>query len=51
MLVKGSLEALSRARELRGKSATDAYSSLRTAADCLKTAYLDQVKKSAKKPR
>ncbi len=50
VLVKDSVEALKRARELREKSAVEAYSSLRTAADYLKTAYLDQVKKSAKTP-
>jgi hypothetical protein len=48
-LVKDSVEALRRARELRPKSVTEAYSSLRTAADYLKTAYLDRVKKTAKK--
>jgi hypothetical protein len=49
VLVKDSVEALKRARELREKSAIEAYSSLRTAADFLKTAYLDQVKRSAKR--
>jgi len=49
VLVKDSVEALKRARELREKSTVEAYSSLRTAADYLKTAYLDQVKRSAKR--
>ncbi len=48
-LVKDSLEALRRARELRRQSALEAYTSLRTAADYLKTAYLDQVKKTSAK--
>ena len=49
-LVKDSMEALKRARELRPKSVAEAYSSLRTAAGYLKAAYLDQSKKTAKKP-
>ena len=49
VLVKDSVELLKRAREGRQKSATDAYVNLRTAADYLKTAHLDQVKKLAKK--
>ena len=49
LLIKDSLELLRRAREERQKSATDAYVNLRTAADYLKTAHLDQVKKFAKK--
>ncbi len=49
VLVKDSLEALRRARELRGQSAPEAYASLRKAADYLKTAYLDQVKKTSAK--
>ena len=49
VLVKDSLELLRRAREDRQKSATDAYVNLRTAADYLKTAHLDQVKKFGKK--
>ena len=49
VLVKDSLELLRRAYEGRQKSATDAYVNLRTAADYLKTAHLDQVKKFAKK--
>jgi hypothetical protein len=48
-LVKESVEELKRARELRQSSTTEAYSSLRAAADHLKIAYLDQVKKTAKK--
>ena len=49
VLVKDSMELLKRAREGREKSAIDAYVDLRTAADYLKTAHLDQVKKFAKK--
>jgi hypothetical protein len=49
VLVKNSMELLRRAREGRHKSAADAYVNLRTAADYLKTAHLDQVKKSTKK--
>lgn len=49
VLVKDSMELLKRVREERQKSATDAYVNLRTAADYLKTAHLDQVKKFAKK--
>jgi len=49
-LVRESIEALRRARELRPTSVTEAYSSLRTAAGYLKAAYLDQSKKTAKKP-
>jgi hypothetical protein len=49
VLVKNSLELLRRAREGRRMSATDAYANLRTAADYLKAAHLDQVKKSTKK--
>ena len=49
VLIKDSLELLRRAREERKNSATDAYVNLRTAADYLKTAHLDQVKKFAKK--
>ena len=49
-LVKDSMEALKRARELRPKSVAEAYTSLRTAAGYLKAAYLDQSKKTAKKP-
>jgi hypothetical protein len=49
VLVKDSMDLLRRAREGRQKSATDAYLNLRTAADYLKTAHLDQVKKSTKK--
>ena len=48
-LIKDSLELLRRAREERQKSTTDAYVNLRTAADYLKTAHLDQVKKLAKR--
>jgi hypothetical protein len=50
-LVKDSVEPLKRARELREKSPTEAYSSLRTAAETLQVAYLNQVKKITKKPR
>jgi hypothetical protein len=49
VLVKNSMELLRRAREGRRMSATDAYANLRTAADYLKAAHLDQVKKSTKK--
>jgi hypothetical protein len=49
VLVKDSMDLLKRAREGRQKSATDAYLNLRTAADYLKAAHLDQVKKSTKK--
>jgi len=49
-LVKDSMDALRRARELRPKSIAEAYTSLRTAAGYLKAAYLDQSKKTAKKP-
>ena len=49
VLIKDSMELLKRAREGRHKSAADAYINLRTAADYLKTAHLDQVKKSTKK--
>jgi len=48
-LVKDSVEALRSARELRRKSAAEAYTNLRIAADNLKTAYLDQVKESTKR--
>ena len=49
VLIKDSMNLLKRAREGRHKSATDAYVNLRTAADYLKTAHLDQVKKFTKK--
>jgi len=49
VLIKDSMDLLNRAREGRQRSATDAYVNLRTAADYLKTAHLDQVKKSTKK--
>ena len=49
VLVKDSMELLKRVREGRRKSPTDAYVNLRTAADYLKAAHLDQVKKSTKK--
>jgi hypothetical protein len=49
VLVKDSMDLLKRAREGRHKSAMDAYVNLRTAADYLKTAHLDQVKKFTKK--
>jgi hypothetical protein len=48
-LVKQSVEELRKAIELRKSSTTEAYSMLRAAADHLKVAYLDHVKKSAKK--
>jgi len=49
-LVQDSIEALRKARDLRPKSVAEAYTSLRTAAGYLKAAYLDQSKKTAKKP-
>lgn len=49
VLIKDSMELLKRTREGRQKSAADAYANLRTAADYLKTAHLDQIKKFAKK--
>jgi hypothetical protein len=49
VLVKDSMGLLKLAREGRQKSAAEAYVNLRTAADYLKTAHLDQVKKFAKK--
>jgi hypothetical protein len=48
-LIKDSMNLLKQTREGRHKSATDAYVNLRTAADYLKAAHLDQVKKSTKK--
>ena len=48
-LVKQSVGELRKAMELRKSSTTEAYSSLRAAADHLKIAYLDHVKKSAKR--
>ena len=49
VLVKDSMDLLKRARQGLQKSPADAYVNLRTAADYLKTAHLDQVKKSTKK--
>jgi hypothetical protein len=49
VLIKDSIDLLKRSREGRHKSATDAYVNLRTAADYLKTAHLDQIKKSTNK--
>jgi hypothetical protein len=49
VLLKESVEELKRAREMRQRSNTEAYSSLRAAADHLKIAYLNHVKKNAKK--
>ena len=49
VLVKDSMELLKRAREGRERSAADAYINLRTAADFLKSAHLEQVRKSTKK--
>ena len=49
VLVKDSMELLKRAREGRKISAADAYVNLRTAADYLKTAHLEQGRKSTKK--
>ena len=49
VLIKDSVDLLKRTREGRHKSAADAYVNIRTAGDYLKTAHLDQVKKSTKK--
>jgi len=49
VLVKDSMELLKQVREGRHGSTTDAYVNPRTAADYLKVAHLDQVKKSTKK--
>jgi len=49
VLVKDSMELLKQVREGRRRSLPDAYVNLRTAADYLKVAHLDQVKKSTKK--
>jgi hypothetical protein len=49
VLLKDSIELLKRAREGRQRSATDAYIDLRTAADYLKAAHLEQIRKSTKK--
>ena len=49
VLVKDSMELLKRAREGRKRSVADAYLNLRTAADFLKSAHLEQVRKSTKK--
>ena len=49
VLVKDSIDLLKRARQGLQKSPSDAYVNLRTAADYLKTAHLDQVKKFTKK--
>ena len=49
VLVKDSMELLKRARKGRKRSAADAYVNLRTAADFLKSAHLEQVRKSTKK--
>ena len=49
VLIKDSMNLLKLAREGRQKSAKGAYVNLRTAADYLKTAHLDQVKKSTRK--
>src|SRR5215471_7390896 len=47
-LLKDSVDPLKRARELREKSPEEAYTSLRTAAETLQVAYLNQVKKMKK---
>ena len=49
VLIKDSMNLLKLALERRHNSAEDAYVNLRTAADYLKIAHLDQVKKFAKK--
>ena len=51
VLVKKSRESLRRARELRQVSTVEAYTNIRVAADTLKTAFLDRVKKAPKRPR
>ncbi|HYY91383.1 MAG TPA: hypothetical protein VE955_05285 [Candidatus Dormibacteraeota bacterium] len=48
VLVKDSVDALRQARELRGSSAAEAYTRLRTSADYLKRAYLNRVKNASK---
>lgn len=48
-LARSSAELLTKALELRQASAVDAYTNLRKAADFLKTAYLNQAKKTAKR--
>ena len=48
-LVRSSAELLKKVRELQRTSSVDAYTNLRKAADYLKTAYLSQAKKTAKK--
>ena len=48
-LVKDSMKLLKRAGEGRKRSAADAYVNLRTAADFLKSAHLEQVRKSTNK--
>jgi len=49
VLIKDSMVLLKQVREGRQRSTTDAYVNLRTAADYLKTAHLEQVRKSSKK--
>ena len=49
VLIKDSMVLLKQVREGRQRSTTDAYVNLRTAADYLKTAHLEQVRKSRKK--
>ena len=48
-LVRSSAESMKKARELQRTSPIDAYANLRRAADYLKTAYLSQAKKTAKR--
>ena len=50
-LVKDSIKPLNSARDLRDKSPLQAYSSLRTAAEYLQVAYLNQVKKRSKEQK
>ena len=49
VLIKDSMVLLKQVREGRQRSTTDAYVNLRTAADFLKSAHLEQVRKSTKK--
>lgn len=49
LLISESAEALKKAGELRRSSKVEAYANLRKAADYLKTAYFNQVKKSRKR--
>ena len=50
-LIKDSVEPLKSARDLRDKSPLRAYTSLRTSAEYLQVAYLNQVKKRSKEQK